>query len=53
VAGLTPVLWRQVGQEQVPVALLAGRGGLGGPDRVQDGQVIGVGQGLLPGLGGG
>jgi hypothetical protein len=37
------VLWRQVGQEQVPVVLLAGCGGLGGPDRVQDGQVIGVG----------
>ena len=31
---------------------LAGRGGLGGPDRVQDGQVIGVGQGLVAGLGG-
>ena len=42
---------RQAGQEQVPVVLLAGRGGLGGPDRVQDGQVIGVGQGMLPGLG--
>ena len=37
--------------QQVPVALLAGRGGLVGPDRVQNGQVIGVGQGLLPGLG--
>jgi hypothetical protein len=26
--------------------LLAGRGGLGGPDRVQQGQVVGVGAGL-------
>ena len=51
VAGLAAVLRRQVGQEQVPVVLLAGRGGLGGPDRVEDGQVIGVGQGMLPGLG--
>ena len=41
----------QVGQEQVAVALLAGRGDLAGPDRVQDRQVIGIGQGLLPGLG--
>ena len=51
VAGLSPVSGWQVGHEQVPVALFAGRGGLGGPDRVQDGQVVGVGQGLLPGLG--
>ena len=51
VAGLSPVLRRQVGREQVPVVLLAGRGGLVGPDRVQDRQVIGVGQGPLPGLG--
>jgi hypothetical protein len=33
--------------------LVAGRGGLGGPDGVQDGQVVGVGQGLVAGLGGG
>ena len=32
--------------------LLAGGGGFGGPDRVQHGQVVGVGQGLLAGLGG-
>jgi len=31
--------------------VLAGHGGLVGPDRVQNGQVIGVGQGSLPGLG--
>jgi len=31
--------------------LLAGRGGLGDPDRVQDGQVISVSKGLPPGLG--
>ena len=42
----------QGGREQVAVALLAGRGGFGGPDRVQQGQVVGVGEGLLAGLGG-
>ena len=47
-----PVSGRQGRHEQVLVALLAGGGGFGGPDRVQDGQVVGVGQGLLPGLGG-
>ena len=52
VAGLAAVAGRQGGQQQVPVALLAGGGGLGGPDRVQHGQVVGVGQSLLPGLGG-
>jgi hypothetical protein len=31
--------------------LVAGGGGLGGPDGVQDGEVVGVGQGLLAGLG--
>ena len=39
-------------REQVPVALLAGRAGLGGPDRVQQGQVVGVGEGLAAGLAG-
>jgi hypothetical protein len=34
------------------VALIPGRAGLGGPDRVQDGQVVDVGQGLVAGLGG-
>ena len=53
VAWFAAVAGRQVGQEQVPVALLAGRGGFGGPDGVQDGQVIGVGQGAVPVLGGG
>jgi len=33
--------------------LVAGGDSLGGPDRVQDGQVVGVGQGLVAGLGGG
>ena len=51
VARLSPVLRRQVFHEQVPVVLLAGRSGLVGPDRVQDRQVIGVGQGMPPGLG--
>ena len=32
--------------------LFAGRGGLGGPDGVQDGQVVGVGEGLVSCLGG-
>jgi hypothetical protein len=41
----------QTGHEQVPVVPLAGRDGLGDPDRVQQGQVIRIGEGLLPGLG--
>ncbi len=53
VAWFGAVAGRQAGQEQVPVALLAGGGGFGGPDGVQDGQVIGVGQGAAPVLGGG
>ena len=51
VARLLPVSRRQGRQQQVPVALLAGGAGFGGPDRVQDGQVVGVGQRLLPALG--
>ena len=51
VAGLAAVARRQGGREQVAVALLAGGGGLGGPDRVQQGQVVGVGESLLAGLG--
>jgi hypothetical protein len=43
VAGLAAVAGRQDAVQQVPVLLVAGRGGLGGPDRVQDGQVVGVG----------
>ena len=38
---------RQGGRKQVPVALLAGRAGLGDPDGVQQGQVIGVSEGLV------
>ena len=53
VARRVAVLRRQGGHEQVLVPLLAGRGGLGGPDRVQHGQVVGVGESLLAGLGGG
>ena len=52
VAGFGAVAGRQGGREQVPIVLLAGRGGLGGPDRVQQGQVIGVGERLVAGLGG-
>jgi len=52
VTGLAVVAVWQGGREQVAVALLAGRGGLGGPDRVQHGQVVGVGESLLTNLGG-
>ena len=53
VAGLPAVAGRQGVHQPVAVGLVPGRGGLGGPDRVQDGQVVGVGQGLAAGLGGG
>jgi hypothetical protein len=52
VAGFGAVAGRQGVHEQVAVVLVAGRGGLGGPDRVQDREVVGVGQGLVAGLGG-
>src|SRR5262249_61917253 len=52
VARWPSVAGRQGSHEQVVVALVPGRGGLGGPDRVQQSQVIGVGQGLVAGLGG-
>jgi len=52
VAGFVLVSGREDGGEEVLVALFSDRGGLGGPDRVQDGEVVGVGEGLLPGLGG-
>ena len=52
VARLAAVSGGQGGQEQVAVALLAGGGSLGGPDRVQHGQVVGIGESLLAGLGG-
>ena len=52
-AGLAAVAGREGLHEQVLVPLVAGGGGLGGPDRVQQGQVVRVGQGLVPGLGGG
>ena len=39
--------------EQVVVALVADGLGFGGPDRVQDGEVVGVGQVVLPDRGGG
>ena len=53
VAGLGVVTGRQGADQQVLVVLLAGRGGLGGPDRVQHGQVVGGGEGPVPCLGGG
>ena len=53
VAGFGAVAGWQRGREQVPVSLLAGGGCFGGPDRVQEGQVVSVGQGLVAGLGGG
>jgi len=52
VAGFGAVAGRQRVHEQVAVVLVAGRGGLGGPDRMQDREVVGVGQGLIAGLGG-
>ena len=52
VAGFAAVAGRQGVHEQGAVGLLPGRGGLGGPDRMQDGQVVRVGQGLVAGLGG-
>jgi len=52
VAGFGAMAGRQGGHQQVAVALVAGGDGLGGPDCVQDGQVVGVGQGLVAGLGG-
>ena len=51
-AGLGPAARRQGGLEQVLVTAVAGGGGLGGPDRVQDREVVGVGQGLVSGLDG-
>ena len=48
-----PVAGRERGQDQVAVAVVAGGCGFGGPDRVQDGQVVGVGQVALPDRGGG
>ena len=53
VAWVPAVAGRQAGREQVLVALLAGGRGFGGPDGVQDRQVVGVGQGAVPVLGGG
>ena len=53
VAGLPAITGRQGVHQPVAVGLVPGRGGLGGPDRVQQGQVVGVGQGLVAGLGGG
>jgi hypothetical protein len=53
VAGRPPVAGRQGVHQPVAVDLIPGRGGFGGPDRVQDGQVVGVGQGLVAGLVGG
>jgi hypothetical protein len=52
-AGLPVVAGRQRVHQQLLVVLVAGGGDLGGPDRVQDGQVVGVGEGLVPYLGGG
>ena len=48
VAGLAGVSGRQRRLQQGAVALFADGRGLGGPDRVQDGEVVGVGQGLPP-----
>ena len=47
------VAGRQRGRDQVAVAVVAGGGGFGGPDGVQGGEVVGVGQVALPDRGGG
>jgi hypothetical protein len=52
VAGWPSVSGRQGVHEQGMVSLVPDGADLGGPDRVQDGQVVGVGQGLVAGLGG-
>jgi hypothetical protein len=51
-AGCGVVAGRQSLGEQVTVPLVPGGGGLGGPDRVQHREVVRVGPGLVPGLGG-
>jgi hypothetical protein len=53
VIGLPAVAGRQGVHEQVAVALIPGGGGLGSPDRVQQGQVVRFGLGLVAGLSGG
>ena len=53
VAGFPAVAGRQGVHEQVAVPVVPGRDGLGGPDRVQDGQVVHIGEGLMADLGGG
>ena len=44
---------RERGRDELAVAVVAGGLGFGGPDRVQDGEVVGVGQVTLPDYGGG
>ena len=48
-----PVAGRERGHDQLAVAVVAGSFGFGGPDRVEDGQVVGVGEVALPDRGGG
>jgi hypothetical protein len=43
---------RQRGHHELAVAVVAGGLGFSGPDRVQDGEVVGIGQVAAPGLGG-
>ena len=42
---------RQRGRDELAVAVVAGGGGFGGPDRVQDGEMVSVRQVAEPGLG--
>jgi hypothetical protein len=53
VGELTAVPERQRGRDELAVAVVAGIAGFGGPDRVQDGQVVRVGQVPVPGFGSG
>jgi len=51
VGELAPAPGRQRGHHELAVTVVAGGLGFGGPDRLQDGEVVGVGQVAAPGLG--
>jgi hypothetical protein len=44
---------RERGRDELAVVVVAGVAGFGDPDRVQDGQVVGVGHVAAPGFGSG
>jgi hypothetical protein len=51
VGELAAVPGRERGRDELAVAVAPRVAGFGGPDHVQDGQVVGVGQVAAPGLG--